>query len=184
MRPLCYPSQPSWGDWGRCIGWNVGSLKWWLYRKVLKMSLKLKGRNQSLMNPMITTLKFFFNVCGNPHKWQSCNLELWACFWVKLRCDYSHACINWAWSINDPKAIRELTRLGFPHSSVGKESACNVGKLGSITGSGRSPPLEKGMATPSSILAWRIPGTDKLSGPQSMGSQESDTTEWLNHQIG
>jgi len=29
--------------------------------------------------------------------------------------------------------------LGFPHSSVGKESACNAGDLGSILGSGRSP---------------------------------------------
>ena len=29
--------------------------------------------------------------------------------------------------------------MGFPHSLVGKESACNAGDLGSITGSGRSP---------------------------------------------
>ena len=29
--------------------------------------------------------------------------------------------------------------MGFPHSSVGKESACSAGDLGSIPGSGRSP---------------------------------------------
>ena len=29
--------------------------------------------------------------------------------------------------------------LGFPHSSVGKESTCNAGDPGSIPGSGRSP---------------------------------------------
>jgi len=29
--------------------------------------------------------------------------------------------------------------VGFPHSSIGKESACNAGDLGSITGLGRSP---------------------------------------------
>ena len=29
--------------------------------------------------------------------------------------------------------------MGFPHSSVGKESACNAGDLGSIPGLGRSP---------------------------------------------
>ena len=29
--------------------------------------------------------------------------------------------------------------LGFPHSSVSKESACNAGDLGSILGLGRSP---------------------------------------------
>ena len=32
-------------------------------------------------------------------------------------------------------------------------------------------PLEKGMATHSSILAWRIPLTEESGGPQSMGSQ-------------
>ena len=87
--------------------------------------------------------------------------------------------------------------MGFPDSSVGKESACNAGDPGSIPGSGRSPgegigyplqcswaslvaqlvknlpamqeswvpslgwedPLEKGKATHSSILAWKIPWT-------------------------
>ena len=29
--------------------------------------------------------------------------------------------------------------MGFPHSSVGKESACNAGDPGSIPGLGRSP---------------------------------------------
>ena len=32
-------------------------------------------------------------------------------------------------------------------------------------------PLEKEMATQSSILAWRIPWTEESGGPQSMGSQ-------------
>ena len=36
-------------------------------------------------------------------------------------------------------------------------------------------PLEKEMATYSSILAWRTPSTDEPGGLQSMGSQESDT---------
>ena len=35
------------------------------------------------------------------------------------------------------------------------------------------------MATHSSILAWRIPWTEEPGGLQSMGSQESDTTEQL-----
>ena len=29
--------------------------------------------------------------------------------------------------------------LGFPHSSVGRESACNAGNSGSVSGLGRSP---------------------------------------------
>ena len=36
-------------------------------------------------------------------------------------------------------------------------------------------PLEKEMATHSSILAWEIPWTEESGGQQSMGSQESDT---------
>ena len=85
--------------------------------------------------------------------------------------------------------------LGFPSSSVGKESTYNAGDAGLIPGLGRSPwrrdwlptpvflvslvaqtvknpsamletwvrslgwenPLEEGMATHSSVLAWRVP---------------------------
>ena len=36
--------------------------------------------------------------------------------------------------------------------------------------------LEKGMATDSSILAWRISWTEEPGGLQSMESQESDIT--------
>ena len=36
---------------------------------------------------------------------------------------------------------------------------------------GSEDPLEKEMATHSSILAWRVPGTKELGGIQSMGSQ-------------
>ena len=38
---------------------------------------------------------------------------------------------------------------------------------------GQEDALEKGTATHSSILAWRIPGTESFGGLQSM---ESDTT--------
>ena len=37
--------------------------------------------------------------------------------------------------------------------------------------------LEKEMATHSSVLAWKIPGTGKPGGLPSMGCTESDTTE-------
>ena len=36
---------------------------------------------------------------------------------------------------------------------------------------GREDPLEKGMATHSSILAWRIPWTEESDGLQSTGLQ-------------
>ena len=59
--------------------------------------------------------------------------------------------------------------LGFPGSSVGKVSTCNAGDPGSILG--WEDPLEEGMATHSSILAWRIPWTEEPGGLQSIGSQ-------------
>ena len=37
--------------------------------------------------------------------------------------------------------------------------------------------LEKEVATHSSVLAWRIPGTGEPGGLTSMGRTESDTTE-------
>ena len=40
----------------------------------------------------------------------------------------------------------------------------------------REDPLEKEMATHSSVLAWRIPWTEEPGRLQSMGLQESDTT--------
>ena len=43
----------------------------------------------------------------------------------------------------------------------------------------REDPLEKEMATHSSILAWRIPWMEELGGLLSMGRKESDMTEQL-----
>ena len=97
---------------------------------------------------------------------------------------------------------------GFPGSSAGKESTCNVGDSSLIPGSGRCPGegigypcqyswaslvaqmvknlpamwetwfdpwvrkgVEEGMATHSSILAWRIPMDRGAWWLQSMGSQ-------------
>ena len=42
---------------------------------------------------------------------------------------------------------------------------------------GQKDPLKKGVATHSSILAWRIPWTEEPGGLQSMGHKESDTVE-------
>ena len=65
---------------------------------------------------------------------------------------------------------------GFPGGSVVKKYSCNSGELGLTPGSRRPP--EKGMATHSIILAWKIQG-EEPGGLQSMGSQR--TTDWLPH---
>ena len=102
--------------------------------------------------------------------------------------------------------LTSCVTLGFPHSSVGKESACKAKDPSSVHGSGRSAgegigyplqycsaslvtqlvknspavwetwvwslgwedPLEKGTASHSSILAWRIPWTVLSIGSLSL----------------
>ena len=66
---------------------------------------------------------------------------------------------------------------GFQGALVVKNPPADAGEVrdeGSIPG--WKAPLEEGMATHSSILAWRIPWTEEAGRLQSMGSQ-SDTTE-------
>ena len=55
---------------------------------------------------------------------------------------------------------------------MGKELACNAGD---------ARDMEEGMATHSSILAWKIPLTEGPGGLQSIGHKESDTTEATEH---
>ena len=85
----------------------------------------------------------------------------------------SHLCLCYSLSGTPP-------HLGFPGGQLSsKESACSVGNagdMGFILRSGRSP-LEKSMATHSSVLAWRIPRTRSLAGCSPKGRTESDTTE-------
>ena len=81
----------------------------------------------------------------------------------------------------EKKEIREKggNVMGFPGGASGKETTYHAGEVrtyagdirdaGSIPGSGRSP--EEGMATHSSILAWRIQWTEEPGGLRSMGSQ-------------
>ena len=57
----------------------------------------------------------------------------------------------------------------FPRWLSGKESAYQAGDMGSIPG--WEDPLEKELATRSSILAWEIPWTEEPGMLHSMGSQ-------------
>ena len=68
---------------------------------------------------------------------------------------------------------------GFPGGSVVKNMPGNARKAGLISGSER--PLEKKMATHSSILAWEIPQTEEPDGLYPWGHKKSDTTEQLNN---
>ena len=61
--------------------------------------------------------------------------------------------------------------MGFPGGSVVKNLPANARDMGSIQCLGQEDPLEKEMATCSSILAWEIPWTEAPGGLQSMGSK-------------
>ena len=53
-----------------------------------------------------------------------------------------------------------------------KNPSANAGDINYATQSlGQEDPLEEGMETHSSILAWRIPQTEEPGGLQSIGSQ-------------
>ena len=59
--------------------------------------------------------------------------------------------------------------MGFPGGSDGKESAA-MWEI-QVQSPSQEDPLEKGMATHSSILPWRIPQTEEPGRLWSMGSQ-------------
>ena len=67
------------------------------------------------------------------------------------------------------------TQPGFPGGSDGKETPCNA--RGPVLSLGQEDSLEKGMASHSSVLAWRIPWTEEPGRLQSMGSRRVGRTE-------
>ena len=85
----------------------------------------------------------------------------------KAACTISRGAVALACSEVPSAASNDhVCAFGLPsRSPVGKQSACNAGDLG------QEDPLEKGTATHSSILAWRIPRTEEPGGLQSMGLQ-------------
>ena len=138
--------------------------------------------------------------------------DTWHWFWGQPQQRPTMESVNYSQRLENTKTFpfavwnnrSSYCLTGFPHSSVGKESACSTGDPSSIPGSGRSPgkgigyplqyswaslvaqlvknlpaiqetwvqslgwedPLEKGKATHSRIVTWRIPWA-----VQSMGSQ-------------
>ena len=90
----------------------------------------------------MTVISSGISALENQMEWRAFPLE------VTLQLQV-HLC--WPWPLPFPQLA--WASLG----SASKESTCNAGDLGSISGLGRS--LEKEKATHSSILAWRIPWT-------------------------
>ena len=69
-------------------------------------------------------------------------------------------------------------KMGFPSGSDGKESACNMGDLGSIPGLGRAP--GEGHGNPLQYSCLENPhGQRSLAGCSPWGHKELDMTEQL-----
>ena len=72
---------------------------------------------------------------------------------------------------------------GFPGGSEGKASACNVGNLGSIPGSRRSPGEGNSNPLQYSHLENSTDGRLQMVGYSPCGHKESDTTKQLHFQF-
>ena len=70
--------------------------------------------------------------------------------------------------------IYEITMTSLVAQTVKNPSAMQEAQVRSL---GQEDPLEKGMATHSSVLAWRIPWMEEPASPR--GCKESDRTERL-----
>ena len=72
------------------------------------------------------------------------------------------------WACGEDKGKLGVIELfwSFLGGSDGKESTCNAGDWGLILS--QEDPLERGVATHSNILAWRISWTEETGGLQSM----------------
>ena len=68
---------------------------------------------------------------------------------------------------NIPLNIKKHTRM--PAMTTGSDGSCSAETQ--VWSLGPENPLQEGMATHSSILAWRIPQTEEPGGLQSMGLQ-------------
>ena len=71
-----------------------------------------------------------------------------------------------------------LLQMGLPRWLQGKESTCRAGDGGSVLG--QEDPLEEGMATHSSIPAWRIPRTEEPDGLHTVHGVEKSGTRLSN----
>ena len=70
--------------------------------------------------------------------------------------------------------------VGLPRWLSGRESTSRCSRRPGFDSLGGEDALEEGVATHSSILAWRIPGQRSLMGYSPWGRRELDTTERLN----
>ena len=74
---------------------------------------------------------------------------------------------------NNHSCLKEIINLYLGFVSLVAQTAKNLPAMQEIQvqSLGQEDTLEKGMAAPSRVLAWRIPWTEEPGGLQSMGLQ-------------
>ena len=82
---------------------------------------------------------------------------------------------------DETKAFARLVPLGLHFSSLVAQKLKNLPAVQEtqVQSLGQEDPLERGMATHSSVLTWRIHGQKSLVGCSPRGHKESGTTEQL-----
>ena len=130
----------------------------------------------------------FYRCCGRAGSLENCTLAL-QCFWLEETHRHNHqpragnSCPLMRLKLEVLVGTRAIYQICFVFSERGiavvSFRASHVAlvvtnqpaKAGGIRDAGSGGPLEEGVATHSSILAWRISWTEEPGGLQSMGSQ-------------
>ena len=118
--------------------------------------------------------------CFKDHAWLCTQLSS---YWIQ---QHWHQGLNFQWAapcrwLNRVRIVIQaiLQNVGLPDESLWLEDSTSVCLLcwcllsweTQVQSLGREDPLEEGMATHSSILAWRIPWTEEPDRLESIGSQ-------------
>ena len=96
--------------------------------------------------------------------------------WLKPAAIHPETELSHAGEPHGRSDVHPTWREGLPRRLSGKEPTCKCrGCIRQVWSLGVEDPLEEGMATHSSVLAWRIP---LIKDPGGL-HKESDTAEWL-----
>ena len=76
-----------------------------------------------------------------------------------------------------PSRMSQPPLCCFPGGTGSTEPAVQETRESGVQSQGQEDPLQEGMATHSTVLAWRIPRTEEPCGLRSTGSQR-DTCDW------
>ena len=150
-------------------------------RLSLSLNLCVQLRMASSRRPHAITLREKIHTIKSPVLWQEYPYKLFGLGqWgplrnileAKMQSIFTFVLLSGSWS---QKARSNCLRLGRDWASLVAQKVEFAMQETWVQSLGQENPMEKGMATPSSILAWRIPWTEEPGRLQSMGFTKSQT---------